>query len=216
MDRKTYNHPGTPGTITYEIKRCIHVAECGRGLPGVFDSSRRPWIDPNAASADEIAAVVARCPTGALHFERADGAPAETVPSENRVSIAADGPLYVHGQVEVLSPEGEVVLSDTRVALCRCGASKNKPLCDNSHMEAKFQDAGDWDSGSLQSREADGPTLRVRCLPDGPLLFEGPFRLVGADGTAAAGARAAVCRCGASKNKPFCDGSHSLIDFKSA
>jgi CDGSH-type Zn-finger protein len=118
--------------------------------------------------------------------------------------------------VEVLSPEGEVVLSDTRVALCRCGASKNKPLCDNSHVEAKFQDPGGWDAGSLKRREADGPTLRVRCLPDGPLLLEGPFRLVGADGTAAEGSRAAACRCGASENKPFCDGTHSLIDFKSA
>src|SRR5262245_33991929 len=47
--------------ISYDPRRCIHAAECVSGLPAVFDSTRRPWIMPAAASADEIARVIAKC-----------------------------------------------------------------------------------------------------------------------------------------------------------
>ena len=67
--------------VTYDAERCIHAAECIRGLPAVFDNDRRPWIQPAGASADAIAELIARCPSGALHFARDDGgngeAPAE-------------------------------------------------------------------------------------------------------------------------------------------
>src|SRR5947207_8439554 len=59
--------------ITYDAHRCIHAAECIRGLPAVFDSGRRPWIAPSGASADEIANVIARCQSGALHCKRRAG-----------------------------------------------------------------------------------------------------------------------------------------------
>ena len=49
---------------------CQHAAECFRGSRAVFDVGRRPWIDPNAASYDEIAAIIDRCPSGALLYER--------------------------------------------------------------------------------------------------------------------------------------------------
>ncbi len=45
--------------IAYDTERCIHAAECTRGLPAVFDNSRRPWIQPDGASANAIAAVIA-------------------------------------------------------------------------------------------------------------------------------------------------------------
>lgn len=64
--------------ITYDPHRCIHAEECIRKLPAVFDSSRRPWIMPSEANADEIARVIARCPSGALHFRRSDGGPNES------------------------------------------------------------------------------------------------------------------------------------------
>jgi len=54
-------------TVTFDPRLCIHAAECVRGLPKVFDPTRRRWIQPEHASPDEVAAVVARCPTGALH-----------------------------------------------------------------------------------------------------------------------------------------------------
>jgi uncharacterized Fe-S cluster protein YjdI len=45
---------------------------CVRGLPAVFDIKRRRWVAPEAAPADEVAAQVARCPSGALQYSRSE------------------------------------------------------------------------------------------------------------------------------------------------
>ncbi|HBL28154.1 MAG TPA: hypothetical protein DD490_15075 [Acidobacteria bacterium] len=211
-----HRYEGREGAVTFDLKRCIHAAECVRGLPAVFDSKARPWVRPDAAGAEEIAAVVARCPTGALHFEPAQRAAAEPVPAENQVTLVPHGPLYARGRIEIAAADGTVVATDTRVALCRCGASKNKPYCDNSHGGAGFQDLGSWAKLPAQPGEpAEGAPLRVVCLPDGPLLLQGAFTLRAAEGTEAPCTRAAACRCGASGDKPFCDGSHKRIGFTS-
>jgi uncharacterized Fe-S cluster protein YjdI len=60
-------------TITYDADVCTHAARCVKGLPGVFDAKRKPWIDPDGATAGEIEAQVARCPSGALQFKRNAG-----------------------------------------------------------------------------------------------------------------------------------------------
>lgn len=57
-------------TVTFDPAVCTHSARCVKGLPAVFDVSRRRWIDPTAASADEVAAQVGRCPSGALQYVR--------------------------------------------------------------------------------------------------------------------------------------------------
>lgn len=128
--------------VTYDARRCIHAAECVRGLPAVFDTRRRPWILPSAASADEIAKVVARCPSGALHFTRCDGGAVEAPDVPTTVVPVPRGPLYVRGRLELRSADGAVRIEETRVALCRCGRSENKPFCDNSHRAARFDDPG--------------------------------------------------------------------------
>src|ERR1041384_5178212 len=86
-----------------------------------------------------VARVVARCPTGALHFDRRDGGAPEPVPAANTVLISRDGPVYLRGDIEVRDEAGEVVLRDARVGLCRCGHSRTKPLCDNSHLQRGFR-----------------------------------------------------------------------------
>jgi len=50
---------------------------------------------------------------------------------------------------------------------------------------------------------------------DGPLLVRGPFRLVDQDGTEIAVRREtiALCRCGKSRMRPFCDGTHKVVRF---
>jgi uncharacterized Fe-S cluster protein YjdI len=63
-------------TVTFEPAVCIHSAICVRGLPGVFDVRRRRWVALEAATAEEIHAQVARCPSGALKSYR----PGEFVP----------------------------------------------------------------------------------------------------------------------------------------
>src|SRR5439155_3271306 len=71
--------------VTWEPAFCIHAADCLRGLPDVFDPMRRPWIEVDRASPDQIAEVVQRCPTGALHFRRLDGGPQEPEPEETTI-----------------------------------------------------------------------------------------------------------------------------------
>ena len=66
--RKTY--AGKRVDVSFDPEVCIHAANCVRGLPAVFDTKRRPWIDPDAASPDEVVAQVGRCPSGALQVTR--------------------------------------------------------------------------------------------------------------------------------------------------
>jgi uncharacterized Fe-S cluster protein YjdI len=125
-------------TVTFNPRLCIHAAECVRGLPAVFNRDRRPWVQADAAPPDVIATVVQRCPTGALHFVRHDGGAAEPVPAETTVTPQPNGPLYVRGVVEIHDAAGALVRRDTRMALCRCGQSQNKPFCDGSHRAGGF------------------------------------------------------------------------------
>jgi uncharacterized Fe-S cluster protein YjdI len=111
--------------VTYDTARCLHAAECVRGMPAVFDTTRRPWIVPNAGDPEELAAVIRRCPTGALHYSRRDGKPEEPrVPT--RIRWTDGGPLLLDGDLELGGHR------ETRAALCRCGDSGNQPYCDRS------------------------------------------------------------------------------------
>jgi CDGSH-type Zn-finger protein/uncharacterized Fe-S cluster protein YjdI len=201
-------------TVSYDVDRCIHAAECVRGLPNVFDPERRPWIDPDQAEAGAIADVIRQCPTGALQYRRKDDGPAEPTPEANTIRIAPDGPLYVRGDVTITTPDGDTVLTDTRVALCRCGLSGNKPFCDNSHEDG-FTDAGELHDITLKGDASADDALEISLAPDGPLLVRGPVTIEGAS-DACAGSKGALCRCGHSANKPFCDGSHNDVDFSTA
>ena len=117
---------------------CIHVANCLRQLPGVFGARARPWVDVNGASADDIAATITGCPSGALQFERLDGGPQEKGNAPTRVHIEPDGPYHLRGDLLLEDPAlGDVV--STRATLCRCGASENKPYCDMSHKVIRFK-----------------------------------------------------------------------------
>jgi uncharacterized Fe-S cluster protein YjdI/CDGSH-type Zn-finger protein len=125
--------------VSWEPKLCIHAGYCFRGLPEVFQPQERPWVKVDAATAEKIAEVVMTCPTGALHFERLDGGPQEPHPEETTVDARPNGPLYVRGHVRITGPGGRLIREDTRVALCRCGHSGNKPFCDGSHRRVGFR-----------------------------------------------------------------------------
>lgn len=218
MSDKLHEFESDDIRVTWSKQRCIHFAACVRGLPGVFMPGRRPWITPTDAPADRIAAIVTRCPTGALHFERKDGGAAEAVPERNLIEPGRDGPLFLRGDLEIVDAGGAVLLHDTRVALCRCGRSRNKPFCDNSHWSIAWNDDGEVFEGGVKLAEAPPPDGRLRIVPtaDGPLELRGPLTVRSADGRVAFdGGRATLCRCGGSRNKPFCDGSHTGRGFRS-
>ncbi len=215
MEKKLRRYPGAGITVSYDARRCIHAAECVHGLPEVFDIERRPWIDPDGAAPERVAAVVRECPTGALKFEAAGGVEAETPAEKNTATLVADGPIYLDGDLVLVNGAGEES-REMRAALCRCGASNNKPFCDNSHREAGFADPGAMPAPKLAPLESEGErgSLRIAAAANGPLLIQGPVELRAASGETAAGRKGALCRCGASANKPFCDGSHVAIGFE--
>ena len=214
--KRTRSYEGSDITIRYDPDRCIHAAECVRGLGSVFDPDVNPWIDADGAPPEDIVSVIHRCPTGALSHETRGQVRVDppTVPNPVELSMCADGPIYVHGDFVLSSPDGESTDQDTRLALCRCGASESKPYCDNAHANIEFCDAGMVQGENSDLSGGDG-NLTITPLPNGPVLLRGPFVLTSADGSCEfQGEKAALCRCGESAKKPFCDGTHSRIGFQ--
>ncbi len=65
----------------------------------------------------------------------------------------------------------------------------------------------------------DEASVEIKARHNGPYKVTGPIRLIDADGTeyvVPAGEPVALCRCGGSTTKPFCDGTHSKIGFEAA
>jgi uncharacterized Fe-S cluster protein YjdI/CDGSH-type Zn-finger protein len=120
-------YSGEEIAVYFDANRCRHFAECVRGAPSVFDVTRRPWIQPADAAAPQIAEVVRRCPSGALHYRLAAG-PDEVPDVPTTVTVVEGGPLLVRGDVEVRGPFDAV--RDTRMALCACTRSARLPFCD--------------------------------------------------------------------------------------
>lgn len=126
-------------TVTFDPTRCIHAAECIRTAPAVFDSRRKRWIKPELGDPELIVTAVRRCPTGALSYSL-PGGPAEAPDETTAIRGWRNGPLYVRGDVTITTDDGRVIAKGYRMALCRCGATKNAPFCDGSHREAGFRD----------------------------------------------------------------------------
>jgi len=209
---RIHRYTGETVIVEFDLGRCIHTGDCTRDLPAVFNTKRSGrWVHPDGAPTEDVARVCAACPTGALHcIDKDSGESMHAVPEQNTIRLVADGPLYVHADMQV---NGEPEPTH-RTALCRCGASRLMPRCDNSHRSCNFCDAGQV-SVPLPSEAAEQGVLSISSIPDGPLMVEGPFTLLDSRGTVVCkSGKAALCRCGASKMKPYCDGSHNSIGFK--
>ncbi len=201
-------YPGTDISVTWQRKLCIHVGECGRADDELFIAKRDPWCDPDEVSVDRVSEVVERCPTGALSYTRVDNRQ-ENRPSENTVHVASNGPLYLRGQLEIQGVTQDMKGLKYRAALCRCGASQNKPFCDGSHTEERFEDAGAVGETGESLSASNGP-LQINPAKNGPLVLRGNMCIYSGSGRKAwQGKQTSLCRCGKSANKPFCDGSHN-------
>ena len=124
--------------VEWEPRLCFHSQNCVRSLPQVFDDSRRPWVQVDAATPDEVEAAVARCPSGALRTRRVG---AEPVTLQRRLELRAseNGPLLLRGDVRIFDSDGRLLYEGERAALCRCGGSSNKPFCDGTHKSNGFR-----------------------------------------------------------------------------
>jgi CDGSH-type Zn-finger protein/uncharacterized Fe-S cluster protein YjdI len=213
-ESKQHRYGGSSIDVVWDSRLCIHVGECTRAHGELFEAGRHPWCEPDRAGAEVVAEVVERCPTGALSYTRANGGAAEAPPAANSITVANNGPLYARGELEIEGAPADAAGLHSRAALCRCGRSANKPFCDNSHEQAEFRDRGPiGDAG--EPLEAEGGPLTIRPRPNGPLLVEGNLTLISGSGRPRwSGTRVALCRCGESANKPFCDGTHALVGFK--
>ena len=98
--------------------------------------------------------------------------------------------------------------------LCRCGASNNKPYCDGSHTKAGFAATGEPATEKSEPLEVRGGRLEVTPFPNGPLGIAGNVEICAGTGrTLNRTTKTALCRCGHSQNKPYCDGSHKAAGF---
>ncbi len=208
---KKQRYEGKDIVIRFDARRCIHAGNCVRGLPGVFRANMKgAWIHPDAAEAAEIAALIRTCPSGALTYEPGREAGEELPPATNSITVEADGPLRIHASYSLNGKKAE----GYRTTLCRCGASKNKPYCDNAHKACGFHDPGALPATDLADIDTGG-TLDITAVKDGPLIVKGGCELRNAHGEIGVRAeKLALCRCGASKNKPYCDGSHAAVGFR--
>ncbi len=128
-------------TIVWKPDQCIHSAICFRGLGDVFDPQKRPWVNPQGASTEQIVAQIKKCPSGALSYfmnEEAGGSPVK-VEAETIVETMPNGPLMVYGNVTVKDSGGTLTRKSNATAFCRCGGSSNKPYCDGTHKKINFE-----------------------------------------------------------------------------
>lgn len=144
-------------TVFWEPSKCIHARECVKGLPQVFDRSKKPWINIKGASAGEIMRVIDKCPSGALSYKKvqppqtrsAEPEPVQGIEASKggltpspvtRIKVIDKGPLMVEGGCVLVDKGGKEEVKSGTFALCRCGRSKNKPYCDGSHKGVEFDD----------------------------------------------------------------------------
>lgn len=211
-DRAVVDFAGREIDVRWDGRLCIHVAECGQAKGELFVAGRDPWCIPDRASRAEVREICERCPSGALSYTDKVGPPEAPAP-ENTVQVCVDGPLFVHGELLLDGHPTDMPGISRRLALCRCGHSKHKPFCDNSHREVQFRDYGAVGETGPGVAGSGGP-LTIRAIPNGPLFLSGRLTLRAGTGRVAwQGDQVWLCRCGESGNKPFCDGSHQRVGF---
>ena len=135
-------------TVFWKAELCIHSANCLIGLPEVFTSRKRPWINVHAADSKEIMKIVDTCPSRALTYLKstkfAASKPRKNVNKSKskfaRVQILKDGPVLITGNFIIRDAKKKVKVENEVAALCRCGASLKKPFCDGSHLSMGFKD----------------------------------------------------------------------------
>lgn len=69
MSKSPHKYQAKNITVTWDSNTCIHAAVCISRLPMVFDTSKRPWIQPENEEANDIIKTIKKCPSGALQFE---------------------------------------------------------------------------------------------------------------------------------------------------
>ena len=131
-----------PGLDLMDDGRCAYARFCHQENGSAWDLTRKSDISENRAQAIQAAS---ECPAGRL--TAVDKSKSLIEPEyEPCIEILQDpeckvsGPIAVKGGIPIEASDGDVYEIRNRVALCRCGYSKNKPFCDARHVTLQFDD----------------------------------------------------------------------------
>ncbi len=146
MSGKKHQYTNGEVTVVWQPDVCIHSTICWKNLHDVFDPGRRPWINMAASTTSRIVEQVRHCPSGALSYFM-NNAPSDAgsavLKTEQAkipdIEITPDGPILVKTSCLIQLSDGSEQITSGTTALCRCGASGNKPYCDGSHRKNGFK-----------------------------------------------------------------------------
>jgi CDGSH-type Zn-finger protein/uncharacterized Fe-S cluster protein YjdI len=138
---KVHRYSNGEVTVIWKPNQCIHSTNCWRQLHSVFDPGKRPWINIEGGTTQQIIDQVKKCPSGALSYEMNGGSiNEESTPVETNIEVQPNGPLLVYGRLNIKDRFGNETTKEKTTAFCRCGSSGNKPYCDGSHRRINFND----------------------------------------------------------------------------
>jgi len=138
---RVITYQGNEATVNYNPMLCSHAAECGRLASNIFNPAQKPWVQPDNGTMAELDAVIASCPSGALSFAAFDGAD-HRYADRPQIVVEKNGPYWVRDIPAPTADRAEAAAAGKYV-LCRCGLSGNKPYCDGSHRDAKWDDTAE-------------------------------------------------------------------------
>lgn len=137
---RVYSYEGKNATVYYNKLLCSHAAECGARAHDIFDPAKKPWVQPDAGSVEQIKEVVSVCPSGALRYS-APGGDAQTLGGDAAaIEIEQNGPLRVTN-IDIDAAYWAEGQTKQKYVLCRCGMSKNKPFCDGTHHDEGWDES---------------------------------------------------------------------------
>jgi uncharacterized Fe-S cluster protein YjdI len=147
MGKETLKYTNNKVTVVWKPKECIHSTICWKGLIEVFNPKEKPWVKMDGASTEKIIEQVRQCPSGALSYflntEIAADEPVDKVAAESasimKVEVTPNGPYLIKTKCLIVHSDGSEETKTGTVALCRCGASSNKPYCDGGHRKVGFE-----------------------------------------------------------------------------
>ena len=135
----------------------------------------------------------------------------------NSIMVRPNGPLICSSDtnVTIQNADGVIIANDKELALCRCGHSNNKPFCDGSHKQNSFEAEQEFTDERSEVLPEQHGELILAVKPDAMLLIKSPVTIFSRSGcSVTTRTKGALCRCGASENKPFCDRQHKQCGFK--
>lgn len=159
MDKNNREYKNIDIKMYWTPEKCVHAGTCFSELIKVFNPSRRPWVNMEGGSTEEIIDIVNRCPTNALQFKWNDELknskenssklvkgdnPWETENEQELLNVSKfvvmeNGPAVISGNFRIIGSNGKEMKTMEMASFCRCGSSGNMPFCDGKHRSIGFE-----------------------------------------------------------------------------